>query len=291
MIFLAQFLFGCGGDSQKKTNARPVIVATVFPLQSIVGQLAGEWADVELLMPPGSSPHDFEPKPAQMEPLSRADLLVAVGLNLDGWADRAAQQVGRKDLRVIRMADSTPVRVTPGAAGNPHLWMDVAFTRAFAGVLGDALAQQYPVHADDIRAGAHALQQELEKMDGEFREQLAGVPVKEYVSYHNAYDPLATPYGLRAVAHLTEIELAPGGEVAPKDVVAALDAIKQFHLRVIYAEPQYPPRATEILREEAGVRVLSLDDLGGPAIPGYDSYQAMLKSDVNVLAEGQSATK
>ncbi len=90
------------------------------------------------------------------------------------------------------------------------------------------------------------------------------------------------------MAHLTEIELAPGGEVSPKDLVEALDAIRRYHLRVIYAEPQYPPRATDMLREESGVRVLSLDDLGGPSIPGYDSYQAMLKSDVNVLAEGQS---
>jgi len=279
---------GCGRDDASKPDNRPVIVATIFPLRSIVGQLAGDWADVELLMPPGSSPHDFEPQPAQMEPLSRADLLVAVGLNLDGWAERAAQQVARKDLRVIRMTGSTPAEVTRSLARNPHLWMDPAFTKDFVGTLGDALGGQYPAHADDIRTRTRAMQQELATMDADFRRQLSAVPVKDFVAYHNAYDPLAMRYGLRAVAHLTQIELAPGGEVSPQDLVAALDAIRLHRLHVVYIEPQYPPRAAEILREEAGVKVLSLDDLGGPSIPGYDSYQAMLKSDVKVLVEGQS---
>jgi zinc transport system substrate-binding protein len=282
------FLIGCGRDSESKTDTRPVIVATIFPLQSIVEQLTGDWADVELLMPPGSNPHNFELQPAQMAPLSRADVLVAVGLNLDGWAERAAQQVARKDLRVIRMTGSTPAEVTRSLARNPHLWMDPAYTKDFVGTLGEALAGQYPAHANDITAKTRALQQEQATMDADFRRQLAAVPVKEYVAYHNAYDPLATRYGLRAVAHLTQIELAPGGEVSPQDLVAALDAIRLHHLRVIYAEPQFPARATEVLREEAGVQVLSLDDLGGPSIAGYDSYQAMLKSDVNALVEGQS---
>ncbi len=195
-IFAPGLLAGCGRDTVAKSDTRPVIVATIFPLQSIVGQLTGDWANVELLMPPGSSPHDFEPQPAQMEPLSRADLLVEVGLNLDGWADRAAQQVARKDLRVIRMAGSTPAEVTRAMGRNPHLWMDPAYTKDFVGVLAEALAQQYPAHSADIAARAQTLQHDLDKMDEAFRRQLTAVPVKEFVSYHNAYDPLATRYGL-----------------------------------------------------------------------------------------------
>jgi zinc transport system substrate-binding protein len=287
-VCVAVLLLGCVRETGSKPDNRPVIVATIFPLQSIVAQLTGDWANVELLMPPGSSPHDFEPQPAQMEPLSKADLMIAVGLNLDGWADRAAQQVARKDLRVIRMAGSTPAEVTRSLARNPHLWMDPSFTREFVGKLGTTLIGQYPAHRGDIEARTQTLQQELQTMDATFRQQLAAVPVKEFVAYHNAYDPLAMRYGLRAVAHLTQIELAPGGDVAPQDLVAALDAIRLYHLRVIYAEPQFPARATDALREEAGVQVLTLDDLGGPSVPGYDSYQAMLQSDVKVLVEGQS---
>lgn len=279
---------GCGRDETSKAAGRPVIVATIFPLQSITSQLTGDWADVELLLPPGSSPHDFELKPAQMEPLSRADVLVAVGMNIDGWAEKAAQQVGRKDLRVIRMAGSTPGEISRSLARNPHLWMDPAFTSQFVAALGDALAKQYPAHAAEIAQRTSSLQQQLSDLDASFRRQLKDVPVKEFISYHNAYDPLAERYGLNAVAHLSAIEHAPGGEVSPNDLVAAIDAIKKYRLGVIYAEPQYPPRATEAIREETGVRVLTLDDLGGPSLAGYDSYQAMLTSDVQTLATGQS---
>jgi ABC-type Zn uptake system ZnuABC Zn-binding protein ZnuA len=94
--------------------------------------------------------------------------------------------------------------------------------------------------------------------------------------------------GLAAVAHLKAIEQAPGGEVSPNDLVSAIEAIKTHRLSVIYAEPQYPSRITEAIREETGVRVMTLDDLGGPSLAGYDSYQAMLSSNIKTLVRGQS---
>lgn len=283
VVALLVALSGCDRpSSQTASGQRPVIAVSIFPLFSVVQQLSGSWADVQLLMPPGASPHDFEPEPAELAPLSKADVLVAVGMHLDEWSLRAGEQVGRRDLRIIRMSDSIPL------ASNPHLWMDPVHMATFVGALGTALSQRYPEHATQIAENAASLQRELSSLNAQFQTQLSAVPVKDFVAYHNAYDPLADRYGLRVVAHLAEIDLAPGGEVTPQDLAAAIEAVRSHHLAVIYAEPAFPTRGAEMLREQTGVRVMMLDDLGGPAVPGYESYQALLKSDVKTLAEGQS---
>jgi zinc transport system substrate-binding protein len=297
LILLIGSLVGCnhasstppaGTTSTPPANAqpgdRPVIVASIFPLQNLIAQLTGDWAQVDLLMPPGSSPHDFEPVAAQMAPLSRADMLIVVGLNLDGWAEKAAKNVAQPGLAIERMADL----VGSGEASNQHLWMDPALTARFVKALLPILGNKYPQHRDEIERRGKALLADLTTMDNDFRRELSAVPEKRLISYHNAYDLLAARYGLQVVAHLTEIELAPGGEVTPKDLVATIEAIQKYHLRVIYAEPQFPERAMQAIHEQTGVKVLSLDDLGGPSRPGYDSYQALMRSDVKTLVEGQS---
>ena len=281
------------------SGERPVIAASIFPIQSLVVQLTGDWVKVDLLMPPGASPHDFEPTASQMAPLSRADMLVVVGLNLDAWAEKAAKNVARPGLKIERMADlvgsesSAPAQEKPAAQPtskepNQHLWMDPVLTARFIKALIPILAGNYPEHREDIDRRGEALLADLKAMDNDFRRELAAVPEKRMISYHNAYDLLAARYGLQVVAHLTDIELAPGGEVTPQDLVSTIEAIRKYHLKVIYAEPEFPERAMQAIHEQTGVKVLSLDPLGGPNRPGYDSYQAMMRSDVKTLVKGQS---
>src|SRR5262245_29104050 len=67
----------------RPANARPQLVATIVPLASLTTQLAGDWADVQTLVPGGVTPHGFELSANQVRELANADLLITVGLNFD----------------------------------------------------------------------------------------------------------------------------------------------------------------------------------------------------------------
>lgn len=292
---------GVSGPANPADSSRkPIIVASIFPLQSILTQMTGDWIEVDLMMPSGASPHDFEPMAAQIAPLSQADMLVVVGLNLDEWAEQAAGRIGRHDLQIERMADLVGPRLAvahpegePATAAvqralNQHLWMDPQRTIRFIHALAPILQSRYPAHRDEVQKRSQNLIDDLQDLDSQARRALGSVPEKEMITYHNAYDLLAERYGLHVVCHLTEIELSPGGEVTPQALVETMDAIKRYHLQVIYAEPQFPGRAVEMIHEQTGVAIMSLDDLGGPNRPGYETYQSMLRTDVKILAQGQS---
>ena len=124
-------------------------------------------------------------------------------------------------------------------------------------------------------------------MDAEYRQQLAAVPQRELITFHNAFDLIARRYGLKIVAHLTDIELTPGGEVTPEHFMEAVHAIRQFKLNAVYAEPEFPDVILNSIHRETGVEVLQLDPLGSPRQAGYQTYQEMMRSNLKTLVKGQ----
>jgi zinc transport system substrate-binding protein len=261
------------------SDPKPVIVASIQPLGSLVEELAGDWATVRTLLKPGATPHGVSLTPRQMTELSDAKLLVVVGMGLDDWAVKAAKSAGREELAVVRMGGEVDQEIRKsgdqeiGTGAAPQAVGDPQRPRPLASELGERV-----VWLRDRVAALH----------GEYGAALHVVPVKQMVTFHNAFDPMAERYGLKVVAHLTEIELSAGGEVTPGKLDEAIKAVKRHKLRVIYAEPQFPETALRALRDETGVTVLRLDPIGNPNVDGYRTWFEMMRSNLKTLVQGQS---
>jgi ABC-type Zn uptake system ZnuABC Zn-binding protein ZnuA len=323
-----------GCDRQPATTApgtgrhRPTVVASIYPLASLAQQLIGEDARVVTLLSPGDTEHGVELTPAQTVVLTETDLLLIVGMGLDEWAVRAANNAGRTDLPVFRFesvltpeelpaahpgppergeqgqieagehehdhadgrghSDERHLTHVGGGGANPHVWLDPVLAERYVAALADRLIDLCPDHQDAIAQRAGRLRAEIRQIDQEYRTQTDSMPQKNLITFHNAFDRLTDRYSLRVVVHLTEIDLTPGGEVTPARLVEAIDAITSYRLKVVYAEPQFPDAAVRALQQQTGVRVLRLDPLGAPGVPGYDSYQAMMRSNLAALVQGQS---
>jgi zinc transport system substrate-binding protein len=72
-------------------GARPVVAVTIFPVADLAREIAGPAADIVVVLPPGASPHTFDPSPDLARRLARARLVVAVGAGLDDWAGDLAR--------------------------------------------------------------------------------------------------------------------------------------------------------------------------------------------------------
>jgi len=311
---------GCGQDAPPAKEGKPVIAVSIYPVASLVEQLTGDWAEVTTLLQPGVSEHEGDFTPDQVRRLDRAELLVVVGMGLDPWAEQAVEHAEQK-VPVWRMSDLIGSRADvdptgavsadiprdeknspPGAGAGPaklqpppepaspnnHLWLDPVLARRFVAALAEKLAERYPAHRDAIQAATVKLDADLKRLDAEYRDHLAVVPQRELITFHNAFDLIARRYGLKIVAHLTDIESTPGGEVTPDRFLEAIKAIKNYQLNAVYAEPEFPDEALKSIRRETGVEVLELDPLGGPRQAGYETYQEMMRSNLKTLVKGQS---
>jgi zinc transport system substrate-binding protein len=299
-VCVAVLLAAAGGCDRHSaaSGGKPVIVASIFPVANLVEQLTGDWADVVSLLPASESPHHAELTPDQLRRLAHADFVVVVGMGLDPWAEKGVEALGAEQLRVVRFADligsgESAKSSAPGDGGHPpaasnnHLWLDPVLTSKFVQAFSEQLKQRYPDHAAAIASAAERLLGDLHRLDREYAEQLAAVPERRLITFHNAFDLIAERYGLEIVVRLTDIELSPGGEVTPERIREALEAIKKYKLKVLYAEPEFPDQVIARLHEETKADVLQLDPQGNPAVEGYRTYQEMMRSNLRTLVKGQ----
>lgn len=277
------------------------VVASVFPLADVAATIGSQHVEVTTLLPPGQTPHGYEPHPRQAEAIAQADLLLVVGLGMDAWAQHSARASGNEELRILVMAEVEGIQAiqveTPAEPeahhhhaeaghhlGDPHLWLDPKLMGLFADALGATLSEMDPARAADYRRNAQAFLKELDELDREYRQVLANVKRKEFVSFHSAFTYLAARYGLKQVA----VFEANVEEFGPRQLERVVQFIKQHKIKVVFAEPQFPPDKLRALAQQTGAVVRQLDPLGHPGIDQRDSYLAMMRYNLARLGEALS---
>jgi len=256
--------------------ARPVVAVTIFPIGDLVRVLAGPAADVTVILPAGASPATFEPAPDLVRRSTGARLVVAVGGGADDWASDLARAWGAK-LVVL-----TP-QLTLEYGNNPHVWLDPILVRdGILPQLTGALIAVVPAAEGAIRARAVACGESLTALDREIRATLSAVGSRAFVATHPAWPYFAARYDLRQVGVLYP---APGRELSPRGLAALVDQARRAGVHAVFTEPQLGETVAQALAEELGARIGMLDPLGGPAVAGRDSYQALLRFNARALAE------
>jgi ABC-type Zn uptake system ZnuABC Zn-binding protein ZnuA len=259
---------------------RPKVGTTIFPLYDIARQVAGPVADVVLVLPPGASPHTFEPTPAGVRSLTGARVLFVIGHGLDDWAARLARGAGvprmvRVDLDILLRREAGHER----GAVDPHYWLSIRNGEAIARTVAAELERIAPDRATDIRAALAAYLARLGAADREIRRLLDGLPARRIATFHDAFGYFADAYGLEIVA---VFEPYPGREPGPRFVMEFQRKIRATGVRVVFSEPQLPVDAIRPIARDLGVVISVLDPLGGS--PGREGYVETLLFNAHQVA-------
>jgi zinc transport system substrate-binding protein len=312
-MLLAGLLFypAWGGAAAAKIP----VTASILPLGDFCEQIGGDRVAVQVLIPPGASPHVFEPSPAAAARALKAQVLVYVGAGLDPWAARLIKSRGAEKLLVVEAVKGLPLlkKVAqhqpnhekshePGyprpatkeakrkhavtaegiyQQGNPHVWLDPVLAQDICRRIAQAFIQVDPGHKKEYESNLAAYLAKLEDLNKEIMEKVATFRQRNYVCFHPAFAYFARRYGLSEVG---VIEAAPGREPSPGHLQKTIAAIKNCGCRAVFAEPQLSRRVAEVIAQEARVKVLLLDPLGGR--PPYGSnYLKLMRHNLAVLAE------
>jgi ABC-type Zn uptake system ZnuABC Zn-binding protein ZnuA len=275
------------------------IAATIFPLYDLIRHVAGPAVDVVLLLPPGASPHTFEPRPGTMRALTGSTVLFAIGHGLDDWAVRLAQGANvlqtrlvdqqitlrpathvHNDHRHAAASSHTAQRSSAGQVGmDPHYWLSVANAVHIVHTIAETLGTLDAAAREDYRQRMAAYVEQLHSLDEEIRRLLADLPRRQLATFHAAFDYFADAYALEVVA---TFEPTPGQEPSPRHVEAFLKQVRAHNLRTLFIEPQLPHTALQSLARDLDVTLQELDPNGGS--PGRDSYIAMMRFNAAQIA-------
>jgi zinc transport system substrate-binding protein/manganese/iron transport system substrate-binding protein len=257
------------------------LAATIFPLYDIARQVAGPVADVVLILPPGASPHTFEPTPAAVRALAGAGALLVVGHGLDAWAARLARGAGIS--RLVQVDAGIALRRVDGSV-DPHYWLSAPNARTIAGVVATELERLTPDRGQEIQQSLAAYRARLDAADAEVRRLLTDMPSRRIATVHEAFGYFADAYGLEVAA---VFEPYPGLEPSPRLVVEFQKKVRASGVRVLFTEPQLSLEALRPIARDLGVTLAVLDPLGG--LPGREGFVELLLFDARAIAAAARA--
>ena len=278
------------GRGAAGVQTRPVAAATIAPLASLAAQVAGSGWDVVTVIPPGVSPHVFEPGPRDVKRLAKARIVVTVGAGYDAWAAGLVAACAARAV-VHDAGASVGVRANGPREGaedgdgvigrDPHWWLAPRRAAAALPPLAEAFARIDPAGADGYRARAAGAARSLAALDEELARELAPVRGRAVVATHNSWTYFLAAYGL---VNGGSIEPVPGREPSPRDMRALIDLVRERQIPALFTEPQFPLSAARVVAGDAGVRLVLADPIGG--VPGRETYAEILRFDAHAFAEG-----
>jgi ABC-type Zn uptake system ZnuABC Zn-binding protein ZnuA len=255
-----------------ETPERPRVVVSIQPVRDLVSRIAGEDLDTVLVLRPGREAHTFSPSPRDVARLEGAALSIAVGLGLDDWSTRAAEQASDTPPHTLRLGPALdPV------AGDPHLWLDPERMARAAELIAVALSEVLPERAPDLSDRAVALAGSLRELDREIALRSRSWPRRALVTAHPFLSYYAERYDLEIVG---VIETEPGRGLTPGTRGRLLDSIRQREVAAIVAQAEDDVSMARSVSEEVDVPLCVLHPLGRAE---GESYETTLRALTDTL--------
>ncbi|MCO8273755.1 zinc ABC transporter substrate-binding protein AztC [Actinoplanes sp. TRM 88003] len=291
LVLLAGGVTGCTVADEAR------IVVTTNILGDVVSRIAGDQAEVTVLMKPNADPHSFAISAREANTMQTADLVVYNGLGLEEGVLRHVESARSEGVPVVEVgAKVEPIEYREGdAAGtaDPHFWTDPARVGTAVRVLADEIVAHVDgVDAAVVRERAAAYGKELSDLDAELAARFGRIPDdrRVLVTNHHVFGYLAGRYDLRVIG-----AVLPSGTTlaspSASDLASLVTAVQDHGVRAIFADTAQPARLAEVLAEEAGlnVRVVglyseSLSEADGEAA----SYLAMMRFNAEAIIGGLS---
>jgi len=278
---------------EAQTPEKIKVIASFSILADIAREIGGDLTRVDSLVGPDADAHGFEPRPADIQKLMDADLILVNGLGFEGWMDRLVISVGAQSKIVVAAQDVIPLMGHhdeahgPSQEGmsDPHAWQDVGNARLYARTIAMALIDRDPDHRLEYESNLARYDAALLALDQKIRAAIAAIPAerRKIVTSHEAFAYFEKAYGLEMIAPLG---VAPEAQPSARDVAAIIAKIRTEHIPALCLETINDPRLIEQIAAETGAKIAgtlysdTLSQKKGPA----GTYIAMMETNIRTLS-------
>ena len=294
---LALALAVCSGCAAEE-NAGKTIVTSFYPMYVFTQNVARDVPGVRVVNMASESVgclHDYQLQTRDMVTLEGADALVINGGGMEQFMDKVIAQ--RPDLPVIDAGAGIDMLCSEDGhehegdehddhdhdhgVYNAHVWLDPALAIRQVQNIADGLAAADSENAEAYQQNAAAYKARIQALDAELSAQLAPLAGSAIVTFHEAFTYFADAYGLVVAGVIAN---DAGEEPSTRQIAATCDLVKQYQVKALFVEPQYPTKSAETIARETGASVFTLDPVvSGDGSP--ESYENAMRENARVLTE------
>ena len=273
------------------------VVATTEDLASIAREVGGDKVTVVGLAKGYQDPHFVDPKPSFILEVSRADLLIVVGRELEiGWlpplmtsSRNAKIQTGANgyldassNVKILEIPTGQITRAMGDVhpQGNPHYWLDPGNGRRIAQTIKDKLSQISPADRAYFDQRYADFDKRLAAAESRWDATMAPFKGAKVVTYHRSWPNFMERFGLNVIGY---VEPKPGIPPTTSHTVDLIDEMKRQSVKLIVVEPYFDLKTPQAIAKQVGGEVLVLAPSVGGSKEATD-YIQLFDYDVSTLA-------
>jgi zinc/manganese transport system substrate-binding protein len=263
--------------SQTNFTELPVIAVTYSVLGDLVSQLVGDNATVNIVIPDGQDPHDFQPSAKDIEALNNAAIIVSNGLDFEEGLNKVLKKIADSGGNIFMVGENITVLKNEEGT-DPHLWLSPATMLEMLPALTTAINQ---ATGSDISDSANLLTAKLQDLDKEVAALITSLGECKLVSGHDEMRYFADRYGCEVIGAIipsfTTTSEATAGELAKLKI-----QIEQNKVSAIFTGLGASPDTATQLARELGVKAVTLST---HYLDGVANYQEFILKMVKQIQE------
>ena len=264
---------------------------------NLVREIGKDKVEVKSVASPKFNVHFIQPKPSDVRNVTRADLVMYTGMDLEEWWAPLVEAAGRPDffpgrdksadlsrgIRILKVPDH-PLSRAEGDIhlfGNPHFIMNPENAKIMAGTILEKLKEVDPANAAFYEANEKAFVSRLDEKIAQWKTQGSHCSGQEIISYHDDIEYLADFLGLKDEQYL---EPKPGVPPTPRQLEFLENYVKTRNIKAIVMPTYFPKDAAEALAKRVGAKVVTVCQNVGE-LPGTEDIFSFFDYDFNQISE------
>jgi len=281
---------GAGRDDSGKIT----VYTSIYPVYDFAKKIGGDKINLHMMVPSGTEPHDWEPKPKDMARLQEADVFIYNGAGMEGWVDKVLNSIDNEGLIVVEASDGVELienhheNDDDNGGGHdhkndPHVWLDPIRAKKQMENIMKALSRADAENAEYYEDNYMKYSIELEKLDKEYRDVLEKCRHRNVIVTHPAFGYLCEAYDLNQIAIGS---IGTESEPSSARMAEITNFARKNNIKIIFFEESAGNKLAKTIADEVGGETMALNTLerlSDEDIKSGKDYFSVMKDNLKAL--------
>ncbi|TXL64947.1 adhesin [Cerasibacillus terrae] len=306
LVFTFIVLAGCSVTEDKESD-KPIIYTSIYPIQYIVEQIAGDFVTVKSVYPPGVDAHTYEPASKDITEIAKGDAFIYLGAGMESFAETTRDALESQDISFVEIGENEDIFMETEDHGHehededeheeghehdhhhegvdPHIWLDPLRMVEMGEIIKNELVELYPEEKDYFNKNMDQLEKELKTLDTAFHDTLDHKKNKSLLVTHAAYGYWEEKYGIEQISING---LSSSDEPSQKELTNIAKIAKERELQYVIFDQAGSNRVSQIIQEHIGAekRVIhNLEVLTEEDRKQKEDYISLMEKNLQILDE------
>jgi zinc transport system substrate-binding protein len=245
--------------------AKLSVAVSILPQKTFLEAIGGEKISVELMVLPGNSPHNYDPKPSQMKNIAKASLYFAIGVEFENiWLSKFSNL--NKSMKIIDLTKNIEKiaisshhhkdKQPKDLAKDPHIWTSPKNVKIIATNIYEALAKADSINEPYYKKNYDLFLNSIESTNNKLKSILAKFSGKKFMVFHPSWGYFARDYNL--VQMPVELD---GKRPKPRELIELIKKARAEKVTAIFTQPEFSDATAKVMANELSIGVIKVSPL------------------------------